>query len=440
MLKDHFSTNQSQIRPMNNNCCIVVLRTALGLTFAVFTGWLLGELSWSLAVFSTTLLAWHTYQLYKLQRWLFVPKTSFSLDSIGVWGVVFDNISRQQARQQIRIKNLKEVLERVQASTAALRDGVLMVNSRGELEWWNEAANTLLGLNKQDKRQAVSNYVSNPDFKAYFDSADYSKPLEITSPIHRKKTLEFQITLFGRKDRLIVCKDISQWKQLESVRQDFIANVSHELRTPLTVFTGYLETFIDYKEELPVRWERPLLQMNQQSMRMRNLVNDLLLLSKLESKDQIQHTSVCLKTLLSKVLNDAKAFSAGKHTINMDCEYITMRGIEMELSSAFSNVIFNAVKYTPENGSISIRCFKGENSLNVIVTDNGIGIDAIHISRLTERFYRADPSRHSDSGGTGLGLAIVKHILLRHGGHLHIESEIGIGSTFTCHLPLDRIM
>jgi two-component system phosphate regulon sensor histidine kinase PhoR len=180
--------------------------------------------------------------------------------------------------------------------------------------------------------------------------------------------------------------------------------------------------------------------MNQQSMRMQNLIGDLLMLSSLEGKDQIAHTHVPLRPLLAQIMIDAKTLSAGKHLIQMDCEDLDVTGNAIELSSAFSNVIFNAVKYTPVNGDIYIHCYKGDKSLQLAVKDTGIGIDSIHLSRLTERFYRADPSRHSDTGGTGLGLAIVKHILLRHDGHIEIQSKLGKGSTFICHLPLNRVI
>jgi two-component system phosphate regulon sensor histidine kinase PhoR len=415
--------------------------TFLWLIFALTFGWITNERSLSLLICCIIFLSWNLYHLYQLQKWLLTPDNEAIPHSRGVWGAVFDAIRRLQKQQNSYIHKLEGVVEKVQASTTAFRDGALMTNSQGELEWWNEAANSLLGLNaEQDKNQAITHYIRHPEFKAYFDSEDHTKPLEITSPINHNKTLEFYISFVGLKDRLIVCKDISQLKQLEAMRQDFIANASHELRTPLTVIAGYLETFIEYKDELPSRWGRALSQMNQQSIRMQNLISDLLMLSKLESKDITQHERVPLHPLLAQITDDAIALSAGKHYVHLDCEEIDIKGIAMELSSAFSNVIFNAVKYTPANGDIYIHCYKGEKSLQLAVKDTGIGIDSIHHSRLTERFYRADPSRHNDTGGTGLGLAIVKHILLRHDGHMEIKSELGKGSTFTCHLPLDRVM
>jgi two-component system phosphate regulon sensor histidine kinase PhoR len=426
---------------MNTHWLSTVRHMTLGFSFALVLGWISGEFFLSLLIFCTISLSWNIYQLYTLQKWLLAPELKALPDSLGTWGAVFTTIRELESRQLKYIKHLESVIDKFKASTKAFRDGALMINSRGELEWWNEAANTLLGLKSaHDTDHPITNYIRNPEFKTYFDSRNYAKPLEITSPINHNKTLEFSISLVGQEDRLIVCKDISQLKQLEAMRQDFIANASHELRTPLTVIAGYLETFLEYKNELPSRWGRALSQMNQQSMRMQNLIGDLLMLSSLEGKDQIAHTHVPLRPLLAQIMIDAKTLSAGKHLIQMDCEDLDVTGNAIELSSAFSNVIFNAVKYTPVNGDIYIHCYKGDKSLQLAVKDTGIGIDSIHLSRLTERFYRADPSRHSDTGGTGLGLAIVKHILLRHDGHIEIQSKLGKGSTFICHLPLNRVI
>lgn len=411
----------------------------LGFSFAAFIGWITGEVYLCLLCCCTIFLSWHLYQLHTLQRWLLKPEINILPDRLGTWGATFKRLQAQEKHQKTDLKHLEKVVEKVKASTNAFRDAALMMNAQGELEWWNPAANRLLGLKLPvDSYHPLTHYIRSPEFKVYFDAEDYSTPLEITSPVDHNKTLELYITFVDQRDRLIIFKDISQLKQHEAMRHDFIANASHELRTPLTVIAGYLETFLEYKHELPAHWARALSQMDQQSRRMQGLISDLLMLSKLESKHQMPHRCVPLRPLLQQIIEDAKTLSAGKHTIQMSCEELDLKGCEMSLSSAFSNVIFNAVKYTPEKGHIHIRGFKGEKSFQLRVNDTGIGISAIHLPRLTERFYRADPSRHSDTGGTGLGLAIVKHILLHHGGHIEIKSTIGKGSSFTCHLPLDR--
>lgn len=424
---------------MNHDWRSAIRYTLFAMAAAGFAGWALGSTAWGIALFSVCYLIWHFRQLHRLQDWLTSPDADDPPTSHGIWGQVFDDVYRLQRRQKKSRQRLKAVLKRVQDSTAALKDGVIMVDSNGALEWWNQSASRLIGLNdKKDIGQPITNLVRDPEFKAYFEQTDYDDPLEIASPVNHDRSLQFQITLFGRKDRLILCKDVTQIKQLEGMRQDFVANASHELRTPLTVISGYLETFIDYKDTLPARWGRALEQMHQQSHRMQNLINDLLLLSRLESDSDTLQEKVVMPSVLNRIKDDALALSAGKHTIHLEAEDVSLTGVEAELSSAFSNLIFNAVKYTPEGGEVRIRWYENSRGLFLEVKDNGIGIDSRHLPRLTERFYRADPSRHSDTGGTGLGLAIVKHVLLHHEAQLHITSVMGKGSTFTCHFPIHK--
>lgn len=417
-----------------------IRRLIFSLALAFVVGWSLDILAYTLILTLSVYLAWHLRQLHKLQQWLTSRDMEDPPTSHGLWGSIFDDVYRLQRRQAKSKNKLKAMLKRVQESTAALKDGVLMVDSQGNLEWWNQAANTLLGLqSSNDIGQPITNLVRHPDFKTYFENTHYESPLEISSPIDNDAILEFHITLFGRKDRLIVCRDISHLHQLEAMRQDFVANASHELRTPLTVISGYLETFIEYKETLPPRWGRALQQMHEQSQRMQSLINDLLVLSRLETNQGPEHGRVVIASLLNTLVADAKSLGADKHqTITLKCEDVDLLGAESELFSAFGNLIFNAVKYTPENGEIHIRWWQDTSGIHLEVKDNGLGIDPKHIPRLTERFYRADPSRHSDTGGTGLGLAIVKHTLLRHEGYLHISSVLGKGSSFTCHFPISR--
>ena len=225
------------------------------------------------------------------------------------------------------------------------------------------------------------------------------------------------------------------------MRKDFVANVSHELRTPLTVITGYLETLLDNVEQINPRWLRPMQQMQQQAGRMQNLLNDLLLLAKLEATDYPSDSQpVAVDLLLLSIKSDAQALSgARRHRLQLQADpHLKLKGSEAELRSAFSNLIFNAVKYSPDESEISIRWWSDEQGAHLAVQDSGIGIEAKHLPRLTERFYRVDSSRASHTGGTGLGLAIVKHVLLRHRGRLDISSTPGKGSTFTCHFPASQ--
>ena len=231
--------------------------------------------------------------------------------------------------------------------------------------------------------------------------------------------------------------------QLEQMRRDFVGNVSHEMRTPLTVISGYLETLVDNAGDLPPKWRRAINTMAAQSSRMEALITDLILLSKIETGEQtVNDTHTDVDQLISQISHDARALSGDRqHEIRVQVgDHRLLKGDESQLRSAFSNLIFNAVKYTPAGGKITVSWSTNREGAHLSVKDTGIGIDPVHIPRLTERFYRADPSRHKDTGGTGLGLAIVKHVLLNHDGNLEIRSRIGEGSEFICHFPRDRLV
>jgi len=238
-------------------------------------------------------------------------------------------------------------------------------------------------------------------------------------------------------------RDISQLHRLEMMRKDFVGNVSHELRTPITVITGYLETMLDDRQNIPPRWGRPLEQMYQQSQRMENIIRDLLTLSQLETRSASKQLSaVQLQSLLREIKQDAEQVAQNKQQIfTLDCDPdIYLRGNINELYSAISNLTINAAKYTQVEGRIALSATRTRDGLTINVSDNGPGIAAHHIPRLTERFYRVDESRSTETGGTGLGLAIVKHVLARHGGRLEITSTVGNGSRFSCVLPEDRAL
>ena len=404
----------------------------------LLVGLVTGHYGWCLALGLALYLAWTLKQLLRLHRWLREHQPDQPPpDGYGLWGEVFDSIYHMQRRDQRARGRLQAVIDRVQESTAALRDAVIMLDADGNLEWWNRAAETLLGLKTpQDSGQPVTNLIRHPRFKEYFEQEQYAEPLEIPSPVNDRLRVQFLITRYGNNEHLMLVRDVTRIHQLEQMRKDFVANVSHELRTPLTVITGYLETLLDNVEDVNPRWKRALQQMEQQGVRMQTLLNDLLLLAKLEATDYpSDNLPVSVTTLLQSIVSDAKALSGPRNqTISLDIEDdVLLKGSEAELRSAFSNLVFNAVKYTPQQGTIRVRWWADAQGAHLRVQDSGIGIDAKHLPRLTERFYRVDSSRASNTGGTGLGLAIVKHVLLRHRATLEISSVPGHGSTFTCH-------
>lgn len=389
-------------------------------------------------------LAWTLAQARKLYQWLSHPGAGQEAPaSIGLWGDIFDGLHKLHQGHLATQDRLLAQFNRLQESTNAMRDGVVMTDANGVLVWWNGSASYLLGLQRQtDRGQPIQNLLRAPAFQAYFEKRDYREPLELNSPARPHLHLQVQISLFGEDDRLIVVKDVTRLFQLEQMRRDFVSNVSHEMRTPLTVISGYLETMVDYSDELPARWKRAIETMAQQSTRMEALITDLLLLSKLETGEQHgAEAAVDIRAMCEQICQDARALSGDSgHQFHLDIgDRHHLRGDEDQLRSAFSNLIFNAVKYTPAGGSIYVTWFTNRDGAHLSVKDTGIGIDPIHIPRLTERFYRADPSRHKETGGTGLGLAIVKHVLLNHDGELEILSEMGDGSEFICHFPRERL-
>jgi len=407
-------------------------------TACLLIGLITGHYGWSLAAGITFYLAWNLKQLLRLHQWLREHKPDEPPpDGYGIWGEVFDSIYHLQRRDQRVRGRLQAVIDRVQESTAALKDAVIMLDSEGNLEWWNRAAETLLGLKTpQDGGQAVTNLVRHPRFKEYFEQGNYQEPLDIPSPVNDRLRIQLLITRYGNNEHLMLVRDVTRIHLLEQMRKDFIANVSHELRTPLTVIAGYLETLLDNVEDVNPRWARALQQMQQQGSRMQTLLNDLLLLAKLEATDYpSDNQPVAIDHLLCSIKGDAAALSGARnHRISLEVEDgPVLKGSESELRSAFSNLVFNAVKYTPSEGQVKIRWWTDVEGGHLSVQDSGIGIDSKHLPRLTEWFYRVDSSRASNTGGTGLGLAIVKHVLMRHRGRLDITSVAGHGSTFTCH-------
>lgn len=422
----------------------ITRRLVLLIAACLAVGVITGEYAWAIAIGLAAHLLWNLSQLLRLHAWLKDHQPDEPPpDGYGMWGEVFDSIYHLQRRNQRARGRLQAVIDRVQESTAALRDAVIMLDSHGNLEWWNKASETLLGLKTpQDSGQSITNLVRDPRFKDYFERGNFLEPLDLPSPVNPRKQLQLNITRYGNQEHLMLVRDVTRLHQLEQMRKDFVANVSHELRTPLTVIAGYLETLHDNVDDINPRWRRALQQMQQQGARMQGLLNDLLLLAKLEATDYpSDNYPVAVDLLLQSIRNDALALSAERnHRITLEADAgLRLKGSESELRSAFSNLVFNAVKYTQAEGEIRIRWWQDAQGAHLSVQDSGPGIEAKHLPRLTERFYRVDSSRASHTGGTGLGLAIVKHVLLRHRGGLEITSVIGKGSLFTCHFQPAQI-
>ncbi|MEZ5570023.1 MAG: phosphate regulon sensor histidine kinase PhoR [Halioglobus sp.] len=403
---------------------------------AAFLGWLYGYPLETLTVALVGCILFWLYQLQRVHAWLQDPRQA-PPDAYGMWGELLARIYlHQRTNREIQDK-LQANVKYLQDSFASMRDGVVMVNDSGSIKWMNAAVESLLGLrHPQDTGQTLTNLVREPQFNRYFLSGDYSSPLQCSVGGAKPRHLRVEITRFGEGERLLFVRDVSDAVRMEQIRRDFIANVSHELRTPLTVISGYLGTFIGSADDLPERYRKPLQQMSQQAERMENLLKDLLWLSRIESEKRDERRErVDVAGLLQELREElALSYPQGNVSVEVTTDK-KIQGDYRELYSAISNLANNALKYSPAGTPVTIRWYSRSDKCIVEVEDEGVGIDEMHIPRLTERFYRVDDSRSSNTGGTGLGLAIVKHVVAKHGGELKIHSELGVGSTFTLIFP-----
>ncbi|MDE2148845.1 MAG: phosphate regulon sensor histidine kinase PhoR [Gammaproteobacteria bacterium] len=421
-----------------------VVRVALLAFFGVLVGGLSVSLTLGALAFCAAYLALNLWRLAQLRAWLRRPKQAALPDGSGLWGEVFERLTDIQRRNRKRKKRLAHILAEFQASTAALPDGAVVLASRGEIVWFNDAAQALLGLRvSQDFGQRVVNLVRHPNFIEYFASDDYRGEVEAPSPVNPAVICSLRIIPYGNGQRLLIVRDVSEARRLEATRRDFVANASHELRTPLTVLRGYLDLIEPETHGAgPLQpWRSPLREMRKQVTRMEALIGDLLKLARLEAEAiHSRQDLVDVPQMLTRLRDEAAAMSAGQHRFEAEIDTgLLLFGHESELHSVFSNLLTNAVQYTPPGGIVRLRWWSDDRGACFAVADTGIGIAAEDVPRITERFYRVDVSRSRERGGTGLGLAIVKHALELHEGRLQVESELGVGSTFTCLFPPQRV-
>ncbi|HHJ14352.1 MAG TPA: phosphate regulon sensor histidine kinase PhoR [Gammaproteobacteria bacterium] len=418
-------------------------RLAGWLALGLLAGLLAGQVLLALLVVLVVYLAWHLHNLRRLVRWLRESKSFSPPEASGIWDEAFERIYRLQQRNQQRKRNLSRLLKRMHKLTGALPDAAVELRPHSEeIEWWNHAATRYLGFEyPRDSGERISNLIRHPAFLEYLHGQDYAQGVEIPSPVDEEKTLRVRLVEYGGGRRLLVARDMTHIQRLERMRQDFVANVSHELRTPLTVISGYLESLLE-NDALNESSGAALQSMQQQARRMTRLVGDLMLLARLETEEPGDgiHT-VDVPQLVATVVEQGRALSGEDgHRIEarVDPE-LCLLGVERELYSAFSNLVVNAVRYTPPGGHIQVVWERDGQDALFRVRDDGPGIESIHMPRLTERFYRVDAGRSRERGGTGLGLAIVKHVLLRHEATLEIDSRPGQGSCFRCRFPSIRV-
>lgn len=432
-----------------------VVELLMGVAVAAVPGWFLGGTVGALSAVALALLA-HTvvlvWRIHRLDQWLSAPQLQLDPPWQGVWFEMASRIQRLLRRHDqhaaMHEKRLKDFLQAIQASP----NGVVLLDEASRIEWFNNTAASHLGLDVQkDRLQHIVHLVRDPVFAKYFAQDEHASEAIIegrsNSVIHEKK-LSVQLHAYGEGRSLLLTRDITALAQADAMRRDFVANVSHEIRTPLTVLSGFVETL----QSIPldeVETQHYLQLMSVQSERMQSLVADLLTLSQLEGSQLpgVQE-KVPLPPLMAHVHADALALTellASKgdgpiHQLQMDpVPEVALLGSRSELVSAVSNLVNNAIRYTPLGGVIHLNWALTPEGVVFAVKDSGPGIAAEHLPRLSERFYRVDRSRSRETGGTGLGLAITKHVMQRHGGELRIESVVGQGATFKLCFPSSRL-
>ncbi|MCW4453577.1 phosphate regulon sensor histidine kinase PhoR [Flavobacterium sp. MXW15] len=409
------------------------------LLLAWLVGWLAGHPGLALALAALGILGWHYWRLRRVLMRLTARQRWDTATGTGAWNELDRLLYRNQREMRAHKRRLLGMLRSYRAAAAALPDAVVVVDRNSQrVQWFNEAATTLLGLHHpRDIGGALVDRLQPLPLAHWLAGGRNAEPiLDAPSPVNPSLRLHLRLIPYSDDYWLLVARDVSKLLRLEQVRRDFVANVSHELRTPLTVVHGYLDMMDP--EDFPGTGGM-LAEMRKQSQRMAQLVEDLLTLSRLESQQYIERETVAMTPMLATLRREAEAYSQGRHAITVeDSAGVDLLGSNKELHSAFSNLVTNAVRYTPAGGRIDIRFARDGDGTVLSVSDSGYGIPAHHLPRLTERFYRVSSSRSRESGGTGLGLSIVKHILGLHQARLEIQSEVGKGSVFSCHFEAEH--
>lgn len=402
----------------------VLFGLSLGAPFEIILLGLVAYIVWAFRIIS------------KLFRWIDKGMRGIPPDADGVWGEISDTLNRQRRRHRRTQERMRRTINRITRLTEALEEGILVLRSDLNIDWWNGSAATLLGLRSSDRGTAVINLIRDPVFVRYISQKELGGSITLSSVSQSGRILQLAASYFGDDEIVLVVTDVTRITNLEQLRKEFVGNVSHELRTPLTVMRGYLETLSDIPGNSEM-FDKAFSQMSSQVSRMEALANDLILISRLESDNQKPAVeNLNLHELLQSIVAEAELLSDGRHIITLECEPdCPIAADPNDLRSVLGNIVFNAVRHNPQGASVAVKVSRYGGFINVSVKDDGVGIDAVDIPRLTERFYRGDSSRNSDTGGTGLGLAIVKHALNRCDGELKIYSRLGHGAEFICRFP-----
>ncbi|PJG58423.1 phosphate regulon sensor histidine kinase PhoR [Aeromonas cavernicola] len=417
-------------------------RMAFFYTPFVLVGWLIEHVSWCLLVAVVLHLSWHYRFQKRLSDWLWHDRSLVPPNGRGSWEHIFNGIYKLQQRHRARRRELAGLIRRFREGAEALPDAAVVFRTDGSILWCNRLAELLLGFRwPEDAGQHIGNLIRSPAFNAYLSKGEYDEPFEMASPINEERFLEFRLMPYASDQAMLVARDVTRLRSLEKTRKHFVSNVSHELRTPLTVLKGYLE--MSEEPPPPAMWAKAHRVMMEQTIRMDNLVNQLLTLSRIEAAPDADLTHlVDMPAMLSILEQEARALSGDRaHQLEFLVQpNLWVRGDQDQLRSAVSNLVYNAIHYTPAERKITVE-WRNQGGVGLFaVQDEGEGIAGEHLARLTERFYRVDKARSRHTGGSGLGLAIVKHALSHHDSHLEIESRLGAGSRFSFLIPTRMVV
>ncbi|MFW2440721.1 MAG: phosphate regulon sensor histidine kinase PhoR [Arenicellales bacterium] len=387
---------------------------------------------------------WSLHRLFQLNRWIEKGlKRSEAPNASGVLENIISNIYRLKTSRKRGKKRLAQLLGQFRASAEALPDATVILTTSGEIQWFNEAAENLLGLQTpRDLGQRIDNLLRDPEFRKFLFAKDRKEELRFTSPLDKSVIFSWRLINYGKENLLLTVRDVSVRERIDRVRREFVSNASHELRTPLTVIRGYLEVMsTDKKCSGDVQEKMRIIL--QQTAQMETIINEMLTLSRLENstlgpdEGEVIDVAALLQTLATDAVQSGKA-QPGQITVSID-DSLCLKAMSPEIISVCSNLLYNALQHNPQQTPVELQWFSsGSGAPCLVVSDDGEGIEQRHLGRLTERFYRVDSSRSRESGGTGLGLAIVKHIVQRHGGRIDISSTPSVGSSFTCCFSASR--
>ncbi|WP_232023399.1 phosphate regulon sensor histidine kinase PhoR [Thiomicrorhabdus aquaedulcis] len=408
----------------------------------MFFAWLTSWWLQSFVAYAVFYVARQLWSMRKFERWMEGGTQSAFPPTSGFWSELSYLVSKKQRAVEKHADLQLYKSEQFKAASMLIPDAIISLDSKNYIEWFNASTESILEFKRDDVGRKIESLMRHPDFLAYLKLKQHTSSLTIKRLQGQQRIYNVQIIPYFNNHKLLILRDISELYNLAQVRRDFIANASHELRTPLTVLKGYLEVMLDTPGPHQAQWQGALSNMQNQSDRMQAIIEDLLMLSRMESETlTAKEEPVDVPDMLVKLEVEANQLSQGQHKIVFDVDpCLGVMGQPEPLKSVFMNLVSNAIRYTPEGGVIEVRWFKEKNSAQFSVKDNGIGIAPEHISRITERFYRVDTARSRGTGGTGLGLAIVKHILERHGSSLAINSQLGKGSTFSCKFSAKKVI